>query len=260
MCAMFEGKDCMSPFSQPTDDPTIHSDARTATIEGYYRFPAVWIGARPDAETVRVLNPQVHHEVVLAKKLNCGIEVRAQRDGTFLFDFSSWPLAPSILVPGYRREANKPIPKEHSNKREEAEKYSAIRAQVMNVHQACLATAQWQIKRSTHHMGFPVASCNTFKSISFSSDQLPYGDNTEDFVALARNVLNNKDGVPGSRHPLPRLVIELNVVERSFELLDYILATTSDIVLTQMVEGVYIATSRIYERRFGGNCSLRSER
>ena len=76
-------------FRQKTNDPAITPDRVSTPVEGYFRTPAVWIGERPNPDTVRALNPDVHYAVVFGKKLSCGIEVRVRRDGTFLFDFST---------------------------------------------------------------------------------------------------------------------------------------------------------------------------
>ena len=88
-----------SLFKKPTDDPAIRPDRVSPAVEGYFRIPAVWIGKEPDPKSVSILNPQIHHAVVLEKNLSCGIKVRVQRDGTFLFDFSSCPIAPQVVIP-----------------------------------------------------------------------------------------------------------------------------------------------------------------
>ena len=86
-------------FRQFTDDPSICPDTITPAVEGYFRIPAVWLGEAPDDASVSNLNPQVHHAVVVEKDLRSGIKVRAQRDGTFLFDFSSWKARSSDCDP-----------------------------------------------------------------------------------------------------------------------------------------------------------------
>jgi hypothetical protein len=42
-----------------------------------------------------------------------------------------------------------------------AEGFAVLRAQVMNVHQACLTTAEVVVKRGSGIMGFPVTAWNT---------------------------------------------------------------------------------------------------
>jgi hypothetical protein len=235
-------------FTQPSNDPTIVPDGFSPTVEGYFRIPAVWIGDAPDPDTVLILNPPVHHEVVLKKTLRCGIEARVQRDGTFLFDFASWPLAPTIVVPGYRMSDAQPIPQEHGSAEDRAEAYAIIRAQVMNAHQACMTTAERVVKNRSAMMGLPMTVANTHKAIGLDTPHSSY-DDIEDIHALARNVLNNKDQVHRP-HPLPRRVLELDVVEYSLDLLDSIL-TPGDVILIQMIEAIYIAACRKRDKRFG---------
>lgn len=98
-------------FKRPTDDPSVVPDRVSASVEGYFRIPAIWIGATPHPDTVRELNPDIHHEIVLEKTLSCGIEVCILRDGTFLFDFTSWSLAPQTIITGYKMPL--PVPSPH---------------------------------------------------------------------------------------------------------------------------------------------------
>lgn len=232
-------------------DPLIQLDMVSPSIEGYFRIPAVWIGEAPAPETVRKLNPAVHHAIMYQHKLDCGIEVRVQRDGLFLFDFRNWALAPQIIIPGYTRpNPNGPysVPQVHTKAEEKAEEFAIVRAQLMNAHQACLATAESVVMRRGAAMGFPVTAWNTHKAISFETKP-SYHDDTEDIHALARNVLNNKDGVE-REYALQRRALELPVVEESFRLLDLILRDPGSRAI-QMVESAYIAACRNVEKRFG---------
>lgn len=257
----------MKPFEQPpagvrkpedqhlyagqANSPLIQVDLVSPSIEGYFRIPAVWIGERPPLEAVMKLNPSVHHAIAYRRVLNCGIEVRVQRDGLFLFDFQSWPLAPQIVIPGYTKpNPNGPytVPAMHSKAKDKAEEYAVRRAQLMNAHQACLTTAENLVMRRGAAMGFPVTAWNTHKAISFAAKP-SYHDDIEDIHAMAHNVLNNKDGVDRAR-PLHRRVLELPVIEESFRLLDLILKDPTGKAI-QLVEGAYIAACRNREKRFG---------
>jgi hypothetical protein len=238
-------------FRAYVNDPAIEPDRVSPAIEGYFRIPAVWIGDEPHPSTVRVLNPPVHHQIVLRKKLRCGIEARVRRDGTFLFDFSAWPLAPTIIIPGFRKPSPPGpyrIPHETSRAAEKAESYAVLRAQVMNAHQACLTTSENAVKRRGAMMGSPVTAWNTHKAITFDATS-SYHDDTEDMHALAQNVLNNKDRV-SRQDPLPRRVLELDVVEHSLSMLDTILSN-GDATLVQLIEAAYMAACRMREKRFG---------
>lgn len=237
-------------FKQRTDDPEIVPDRVSPAIEGYFRIPPVWIGEAPPPGSVRVLNPSVHHAVVLRKKMHCGIEARVWRDGTFLFDFSSWQLAPMVEIPGYRRPAqgSHRIPPASTRAEDQAEDYAVVRAQVMNAHQACLTTSESVVKRRGAMVGFPVTAWNTLKAISFDAVN-GYHDDPEDLHALARNAMNNKDRV-GRLQPFSRRVLELDVVEHSLNLLDEILSA-GDAVLVQIIETAYMAACRYWEKRYG---------
>jgi hypothetical protein len=235
-------------------DPAIVPDRVSPAVEGYFRIPAIWVGEEPDPASVRVLNLSIHHARVLRKVLRCGIIAHVQRDGTFLFDFRDWPLAPVVIIPGYRApQPHHRPPLEHIKAEELAESYAVLRAQVMNAHQACLTTAESVIKRRVAMMGFPVTAWNTEKTLTWDTPRA-YHNDSEDTHALARNVLNNKDMI-ASQQPLGRRVIELEVVEYSLELLDQIL-TGGDAVLVQIVEAVYIAACRQREKRFGEAVTL----
>ena len=238
-------------FRTQTSDLGIVPDRVSPPVEGYFRIPAIWVGDEPTSSSVNFLNPTIHHYCAIKKRLNCGILVYVQRDGTFLFDFSKWLPAPIVLIPGYRisdpSKPHRPLPA-HSKAEDLAQSFAVLRAQVMNAHQACLTTSEFQVKRRGAAMGFPVNAWNTIKSLKWNA-QHPYYDDTEDIHALARNVLNNKDHI-SRQHPLQRRSIELEVIEHSLALLDHLLKD-DDVVLVQIVEAAYLAACRNQEKRFG---------
>ena len=245
----------MPLFKQPSNDPTIVSDSFTPAVEGYFRIPAVWIGEKPDDAAVLKLNPSIHHAVVVEKDLRSGIKVRVQRDGTFLFDFSIWKHAPQIEIPGYRHPGpdvphRPPVETEEANSK--SERYAVLRAQVMNVHQACLATSEMLLNRASHEMGLPLISSDALKGLTFEECILYREDaNARSF---ARDALNNRHGVSGQR-PFARHVLDTEVVIHSLDLLDTILLK-EDTVLIQMSEAVYMAGCRCAEGRFGEAVTL----
>lgn len=243
-------------FRKQTNDPSIEPDRVSPPVEGYFRLPAIWIGEVPSKDSVIMLNPKVHHEVVLRKKLVCGIDVQVYRDGRFMFDFSNWPVAPIITIPGYRKpNSNTPyqIPIEHTNKENEAEDYAIIRAQAMNVHQVCLTTSEYIVKRRSAMMAYPVTAWNTQKAISFDVPPT-YSSNVEDIHSLAQNVINNSYRI-SRKKPLPRRVIEIEVVEHSFNLFDNILAA-QDSGLIQIIEAAFLSACRMQEKRNGEAITL----
>ena len=243
-------------FRTFTTDHSIVPDSITAAIEGYFRIPAVWIQDQPAPDSVLVLNPEIHHAVVLNKRLGCGIEVKVQRDGTFLFDFSSWSHAPQIEIPGYRipnlGEPYKPFPASFEAENN-AEAYAVLRKQVMNVHQACLATSEQFVKRRAAKMGLPLTIADVLRGLTLDRAIL-YGDREESVHAMGRNVMNNKDAVP-RQCPYSRRVLELEVVEHSLGLLDRVLLE-NDMGLIGMIEAAYLAACRLTEDRSGEAITL----
>lgn len=232
-------------------DPSIQLDMVTPAVEGYFRIPSIWVAEEPASEVVRSLNPAIHHQIVLRKTLKAGVEVWVQRDGMFLFDFKNYELAPQLIIPGFRKPNpagpyRRPIVTEQAQSK--AENHAILRAQIMNVHQACLTTAERLVMRRSAAMGFPIGASSTHKAITLTAPPY-YHDDTEDIRALARNVLNNKDKVERDR-PLYRRTIELPVIDSSLELLDQILMKKK-IDIIQIVEAAYISACRSGERRFG---------
>ena len=242
-------------FGQPSDDRSIIPDTVTAAVEGYFRIPAVWIGEKPDDATVRKLDSSVHHEVILEKDLCSGIKVRVQRDGTFLFDFSSWEHAPQIMIPGYRTPGPgipHRQPTETADATIKSEKYAVLRAQVMNVHQACVATSERILKHRSSLIGLPLTSDDVLRGLTF--DQCLFYRDSTNARSLARNALNNR--YEGSRKdPFPRHVLEAEIIHDSLDRLDHILLT-EDPALIQMSEAAYLAGCRCAEGRSGEAITL----
>lgn len=242
-------------FGQPSDDPTIKQDTVTAAIEGYFRIPAVWIGARPDDAAVLRLNPAVHHSVIIEKDLRSGIKVRVQRDGTFLFDFASWEHAPQIVIPGYRTPGPgipHRAPTETEDANTKSENYAVLRAQVMNVHQACVATSEIVLKPRSSLIGLPLTSDDVLRGLTF--DQCLFYRDSSDARTLARNALNNRHEA-SRQQPFPRHVLEAEIIEDSLDRLDQILLA-GDPALIQMCEAAYLAGCRCAEGRSGEAITL----
>lgn len=242
-------------YGTNVQDPLIQMDMVSPSIEGYFRMPAVWIGETPQPHSVLKLNPHIHHRMVFSKKLRCGIEVRAHRDGLFLFDFSEWLLAPQVTIPGYTRprESGYRTPPSNADAYRKAEEYAVLRAQAMNTHQACLTAAEREVKHRGAMMGFPVTAWNTEKAITFNRPNT-YSEDVEDMHSLCRNIINNSLDIHRTK-PLPRRLIEIEVVDYSVDLLDKIL-TDPDGQLMPLVESAYIAACRARDKRFGEAITL----
>lgn len=233
--------------------PNVEPDRVSPTVASYFRIPPVWVEALPDASVAKAPPFAWCHETVLRHTMACGIRVRVQRDGLFAFDFTGYPPATYTLIPGYvHGDTPYKAPKEHQAAEEQAEHIAVFRAQILNAHQACLATAEALVRRRGAAMGYPVNAWNTFKSIKLDAVP-PYHDDVEDERAVARNIYNNSYRIARARE-ISRRVIELDVVAKSLDLLDHVLASSPSAVA--MVEGAYMAASRAVEKRFGESVVL----
>ncbi|MXW59002.1 MAG: hypothetical protein F4X68_10010 [Acidimicrobiia bacterium] len=238
-------------FKRATNDPSICPDTVTASVEGYFRVPAIWIGEEPSDTAASRQSVDLQAEVV-SRQLRAGIEVRVLRDGTFLFDFASWDLAPPIVIPGYRVPSpgmphRVPLATEEASSK--SEQYAVLRAQTMNVHQSCLATSEWMLSRSSHDVGLPLTAANTLKGRDFT-DCLRYSEGARDISSIYRNIWNQSASgrMDSAWH---RLALDIDVVHHSLDTLDEILAVEDAASLIPIVEAVYLASCRYTEGRLG---------
>lgn len=228
-------------------------DQTSPTINGYFRIPAIWVGEAPPLDQVRLLNSDIHHQTVIRRDLRCGIKARVQRDGLFAFDFSGWHLAPSVVIPGFdvpvqTGSVGIKVPRTHLEAENKAAESIVFRAKVLNVHQACLTTAERTIFGRGAKMGFPVHSREMHHEISLDAP-LSYSHNTELPRSMSENVLNNAYNINWAMPP-SRRVIEIAVIERSLDQLDEILVR-HDPRLVEIIESFYIASVRGKETRLG---------
>jgi hypothetical protein len=172
-------------------------------------------------------------------------------DRTFLFDFTESPIAPMVTVPGFRHPPTPPysIPTATAKEGERVQIHAVLRAQIMNAHQACLATSEHVVKNRSAMMGFPVTASNTLIGLTFNDASQNYHDDTENMHALSRNVLNNKFNI-SERRPFSRRLVEIEIVEHSLNLLDNIICSGGE-KLIQLVETTYISACRYSEHRYG---------
>lgn len=231
----------------------VEPDRVNAVVEGYFRIPAIWVGSAPAnvaAETGMTLGRQIAYKATL----NCGIDAYAMRNGLFLFDFLRSRVGEVVRVPGYERPEAVPYkpPRSHVVAGERAEQVSLLRAQIMNVHQACLISSEYMVRHRSAAMGFPVTAWSTAKSIGMACP-VPYHDDVEDVHALARNVLDGK--YAPSFQPRQRRVLEIDVVAHSFETLDRVLGHDGGRYIP-IVEAAYQSASRSVELRFGESIAI----
>lgn len=235
------------------DATQFEPDRVNAVVEGYFRIPAVWIGSAP-AEPTTEIGISLGGQVVVKATLNCGIEAYAMRNGLFLFDFLRSSIGQVVRVPGYQRPATLPYtpPRAHGLAGAKAEKISLLRAQIMNVHQACLISSEYVVKRRSAAMGFPITAWNTVQSIGINHP-VAYHDDIEDIHALARNVLDGK--YASAFVPRQRRVLEPDVVSHSFQMLDNILSLDAGKYIP-IVESAYQSACRSVEIRFGESIAI----
>jgi len=226
----------------------------SASVEGYYRLPAVWVGEMPESSSVLTLNPSVHHAAAFDGQVAENLRVRVQRNGLFLFDFSSWLHALPVHILSYTEIFGDPVPERIQEAEIRAEDISVYRARVMNVHQAFMATAE-QICGEVGMMGFPIHAWNTYKARDMHGESQQYGDDIEDIHALSRNVLDNSYHTVRDA-PLPRRLIKLEVVGKSFELLSRVLSHPDVSSLIDIVELLFVGAHRSIEKRFGESVVL----
>lgn len=226
-------------------------DRVNAAVEGYFRLPAVWIGEAPKDPTAE---RGMHMRALVASSMqfSCGINAYAMRNGLFLFDFLNSTVAPVVVIPSYERRVMKLPPKAVIDAALRLEASSTLRTQIMNVHQACLISAEFLVKRRSAAMGFPVTGWNLVHTLRIDM-AVPYHDDTEDVHALARNVLDGKY-VPAILLN-QRRVLELEVVEHSFKALDHIISCAGGKYLP-IVEAAYQSASRCVEHRLGESIAI----
>lgn len=234
-------------FRAPSTNPLIVPDYVGPVVEGYFHLPPAWIGSAPVGVDVSSLNPSVHHVAMFEKLLNCGIRVRVNRDGLFLFDFTNSSLCKPVVIPGYVRPEKYPFryPVEHNEADRRAEDVAIGRAQIMNAHQACLVTAK-RLLCQGGTSATPVTAWGGHKAVSLSMPPA-YHDDLECLHALAHKVCNNGFG---TRAIQPRSVINIEVVEKSFEIFDLILSS-GDFSQIKLVEAAFVANTRRKEKRYG---------
>lgn len=223
-------------------------------VAGYFRIPPVWVGDKPTEnellyeKVVDLIRDQYH-------RVLCGcIDVRVRRDGVFLFDFSRWAPAESTEIPGYIPQPGQRIPREITDAENLAERRLALRTAVMNVHQACLSTAETVIHKRSTKLGEPIHPYHTIRPLTLDEqkfDRLSYNDPTESFIRLQMDSIENRQIASLKT----RLLIEQDTLEFSFELLERILDNEFE-DLAQLVELLYRAAAEYPEQRFAESLIL----
>lgn len=239
-------------FTQPQEDVAIVPDQTSALVESYFRMPAIWVESSPEMRPDYIV-PKLHHATMFERSLDCGIRVRVQRDGLFMFDFSASKIAAPVHLPGFVRPSDDPVrvPPERAAAEYEAEINSVLRTQILNVHQACLITAEAE-RGLTIDFGRMLDYRSTYKGVDLKETPA-YEESSKMPLKISRNVLNGYYG--DWRLDNNRPIIPAQVVERSFALLDECLksAPTRNIAI---IEAIYGGSVRAGEKRFGESVIL----
>lgn len=217
-------------------------------VEGYFRIPAVWVGSAPASDSEFVASRTA---IACRHNFRCGLIAHALQNGTFLFDFLASTVAPVVVIPSWTLGPERKVPRSVNEAEHLANVAGDLRAQILNAHQACLNSSESVVMRRGAHAGFPLAPWATIKAVSFEHVR-SFHDDPENRHSLAQSVL---DGRFREAPPQPRRVLEVEVVEHSFKLLDDILSTESGFLLP-IIEAAYQAANRAIEMRLGEAISI----
>lgn len=234
-------------FRAPSSNPLVEPDRVGPVVEGYFHLPPAWIGSAPAEAEVSSLNPSVHHEPMFQRVLGCGIKVRVNRDGLFLFDFTNSLICRPVVIPGFVRPDTPSFRYTiaHEEADRLAEEVAVKRAQIMNAHQACLVTAERLMNRGGAS-ATPITAWGGHKAVTLSAPP-SYHDDVECLHALVHKVVNNGYGATSRQF---RQIISLETIDKSFDIFDSIMLD-GDFRRVELVEAAFIATTRRREKRYG---------
>jgi hypothetical protein len=188
--------------------------------------------------------------------MSCGIAVRVQRDGLFMFDFTGFEPATYVQIPRYEVPVGKAFiqPSDVWEAENKAEDIAVFRAQIINAFQACLETAGAQHGSGSGLMGEPVTVKETYKTIDV--DWTPdYSLDVRYPNQFVRSIANGAVGTLTKAVFPPRRVYNIASIEAAIALLDKILANDAKFAVS-IVEGAYVAAIRCSEKRFGESIVL----
>jgi hypothetical protein len=180
----------------------------TRNSAGYYKWPFVWVGSEPHSAPDDSPGAEVFRQ-----DLSCGLSVKVLREGLFVFDFSGTN----------RGKFTDPL----NFSFHEGAEIQLYRCRVLNTHLLCLQTAQMKAggPYSSRAMVVDPSDLILFKSLDDSDPSV--GD-------LFLRFLFEKRDDPAVAEYLSRRSenIRLDVVEKSFEVLDRIMLRPDDNLLT----------------------------
>jgi len=192
--------------------PVVESNAA-----GYYHWPAFWIGAAPNLQAAEIDLGELHVEMY-RREMDCGVTVRALREGFVLFDFSGW--APGRAKPAIEHDKFDRL-------------YSVMsrRAQFINCHLACLYTCLFRRQKECVTK-MPVTPSTLISVQSIENDSgYGFGDMRQAHLASSRYRSTYARHTPATfdwriqgRHP----IIEEQTIDESLDLLAKIIGLQDD--------------------------------
>jgi hypothetical protein len=201
----------------------------TKNAAAYYHWPPVWVGGGPPISRIDI-GPSMRGEEVYRASLAVGIRGKVLREGMFIFDFSDW-------VPGC-------FPPDSSQLGfDGAAAVILQRAAVLNAHLVCLHTA---LSRGQNFVlpKMVVSPLDLISLRSLDDTELSVGESAAAVLAAARY---------GPTHARFRvIVIEINTVHESFQLLDTILQHETPYAL--LIADLYARACKAYEDHNYGLC------
>lgn len=230
----------------PNDD--ISRGFTTNVTAGYYHVPPLWIGEDPFKEGRSPDDHEIHIEVIRRSCKN-GIEIRVCRDGLFIFDFTKWNPGASVTIPSYKREPGKRVPPNVLAAHDKAGQAIYRRVEVMNSHLACLNTAIALRGKLALPIGQEISPSDCLVPIRVSSGE--WGLELNPFWPPMHAYVAKHWGSSRSS-TRPRTVIEVSIVQASFDMLDKLMA--SPLQDSMMLAALLLRSAKSYgEHDFSGS-------
>lgn len=215
-------------------------------ICAYYHIRPVWVIEEPSATERRQGTLEELTRDVYRGQLSNGIRTRVRRDGLFIFDCTNWTEATELLIPAYSLGSDNRVPTIVSQANQEEIKRVLLRTRLMNVHQACISSAHSKFQGATQ-LGRLCDPSRYLGLARFEDNIFPIPEVAHEPVnRFVYDHLSMRQGDIGPRSG--RRVLEREVIEYSFKLLDEILQCEVDDILV-LIEMIYRAGIQHSESR-----------
>ncbi len=233
----------------------MQSDIVSPAYVGFYHIPPSWFSEVPSEDLCHRGKFEELFKVLYEGDLDSGLRYRVRRDGFIWFDCNQWDLGTYTIIPGFAHEPGSKIPKEVIEAEQLAEKRSHNRSMLLNAYQLCLNSAHSFIRKRSTGLGAPVLSTHLVHLTDFSNPKtLLYASNNDPYCAFVNNAVRlvaerNEVAVKSRR------LVEHDVIEYSFSLLDQILRSANKSAL-KITEMLYWSHHRYSENAFSDSLIL----